>query len=206
MRSAAMLAMVAGTIAAAACRAATSSSISAEPEPELDYTVYSATLDGLFGQPMPSDSGRRARFVVRDSTLAGGLATAGLKTEYIRRQFGNRAKAFEGTTESFLARNQSRVALSATLFTARGSVETASSRELPPPNDPDGYWRAYYERFPRARGLIGLSRPGYDKARRHALVYYSMGCGGLCGEGGYVLLERREGKWLVLKRVVTMMS
>jgi hypothetical protein len=171
-----------------------------------DYTVYSAVLDGAFSDRMSQDSGKSPRFVIRDSTEAKGLVTAGLRTEFMRRQFGLFSSAYESTLDDFLARNQTPARLGAKAFSTRGTVEIATRRDLPSAQDPAKFWRDYYEKFPRARGLIAFSRPGLDADRKYALVYFHATCGTLCGERGYVLLRFIAGRWMVLRRVVTMMS
>ena len=172
-----------------------------------DYEVYSAALDALYGQPQASDSGKRARFVLFDSTAAKGLVTAGLRTEFMRRQFGIFSSMYEGTLDNFHSRNQSTVKLSARGFEAKGTVELVSRNTLPSTaGDPEVYWREFYRRYPRARGLISLSQPGYDKSGKYALIYFRTGCGSLCGEAGYALFRRFNGSWVMLKRVITIMS
>jgi hypothetical protein len=144
--------------------------------------------------------------VIRDSTEAKGLVTAGLRTEFMRRQFGFFSSVFESTLDDFIARNQTSTRLGPKAFTAEGTVEIVMRKDLPSTDDPDKYWKEYYWKYPRARGLIAFSRPGFDKDRRYALVYFHTTCGNLCGERGYVLLRYIAGRWIVVRRVVTMMS
>jgi hypothetical protein len=171
-----------------------------------DYTVYSAALDGAFAERNAQDSGKAPRFVIRDSTEARGLVTAGLRTEFMRRQFGLFSSAYEGTLDDFLAKNQTAVRLGPKSFSARGTVEIATRKDLPSSEDPDKYWQEYYGKYPRAKGLIAFSRPGFDNGHKYALVYFHATCGHLCGERGYALLRHIAGRWIVVRRVVTMMS
>jgi hypothetical protein len=48
----------------------------------------------------------------------------------------------------------------------------------------------------RLGGWSHFSRPGY--AGRHAIVYATYSCGGLCGHGWLVLLEQQQQSWRVL--------
>ena len=171
-----------------------------------DYTVYSAALDGAFSDRMSQDSGKAPRFVIRDSTESKGLVTAGLRTEFMRRQFGLFSSGYESTLDDFLSKNQTSAKLARGAFSSRGTVEIATRKDLPPAEDPEKYWQDYYRKFPRARGLIALSRPGFDSDRKYALVYFHVTCGNLCGERGYVLLRFIAGRWIVVRRIVTMMS
>ncbi len=38
------------------------------------------------------------------------------------------------------------------------------------------------------------------------MLYLSHECGFVCGDGGYLLLARREGAWRVVAYVITVMS
>lgn len=54
---------------------------------------------------------------------------------------------------------------------------------------------------------LSLSRVAYTPDTTHALVYASMWCGGLCGNGSFYLLQRDlAGHWRVIARVVQVIS
>lgn len=171
-----------------------------------DYNVYSSVLDGALGETMSQDGGRSRRFVVRDSTEARGLVTAGLKTEFMRRQFGLFSSAYESTLEDFLARNQTAVKLASKPFESKGRVDVVGRKDLPSTDDPERYWAEFYKKFEGSRGLIAFSRAGFDADRKYALVYFRVSCGSLCGERGYALLRFIGGQWIVVRRVATMVS
>ena len=63
--------------------------------------------------------------------------------------------------------------------------------------EPFDYWRAFRTQFPNTTGIIRLSSVGYSSDGEQALVEVSHGCGSLCGEGSIVLLEKRDGVWMV---------
>lgn len=178
----------------------------ASAQSSTDYTVFSVVLEGAFDEGIGQSADKSSRFVVRDSTEAKGLATAGLRTEFMRRQFGFFSSAYQGTLDDFIARNQSAVKLSAKPFSTKGNVDVVTRKDLPPSSDPEKYWEDFFARFPHARGLIAFSRPGFDAERKYALVYFHVACGSLCGQRGYALLRFIGGRWIVVRRVVTMMS
>jgi pimeloyl-ACP methyl ester carboxylesterase len=68
-------------------------------------------------------------------------------------------------------------------------------------------WDAFYTRFDVA-GWIAVSDILYTVDLRDALFYYRSGCGGLCGEGGYVWAHRDSAtsKWRLARKVITEMS
>jgi hypothetical protein len=62
----------------------------------------------------------------------------------------------------------------------------------------DGYgWRIFYKRFPHSSGFLDFSRVGFNREGDQAFVYASRSCGGLCGEGWYVLLKKGSRGWLI---------
>jgi len=48
-------------------------------------------------------------------------------------------------------------------------------------------------------GLFSLSEIAFDKGHRHAIVSYSFVCGGLCGHGNDLVLEKTGNRWKVKK-------
>ena len=47
-----------------------------------------------------------------------------------------------------------------------------------------------------AHGLLTISEIRFDKTHTHALVSLSFVCGGLCGNGTTMLLEKKDGAWM----------
>ena len=58
-------------------------------------------------------------------------------------------------------------------------------------------WARFFSRYPRAAGIVRLSRAGLCKEDRQAMLYMEHGCGARCGYGRYVLLEHEKGGWKV---------
>jgi len=70
----------------------------------------------------------------------------------------------------------------------------------------NGSWPAYYKRFPGSPGILGFSRVGFSADGTQALFFASGKCGGLCGGGAYVVMERRDGRWVIEKEIETWIS
>lgn len=64
-----------------------------------------------------------------------------------------------------------------------------------------GDWLAFYKRFPGSPGIMTFSRVGFSEDGTQALFYLSNHCGGLCGTGMYVVMEKRNGKWAIEKEI-----
>ena len=67
-------------------------------------------------------------------------------------------------------------------------------------------WKTFYSKYPGSNGYIRLSRVGFNKARDQAIVNTGWMRGPLHGEGSYVLLDKQNGSWKVLKRLTTWVS
>jgi len=70
----------------------------------------------------------------------------------------------------------------------------------------NGSWPAYYKRFPGSLGIVEFSRVGFSADGMQALFYESHSCGGLCGGGNYVVMDRRDGRWVIEKEIEMWMS
>ena len=70
----------------------------------------------------------------------------------------------------------------------------------------NGNWPAYYKRFPGSPGILGFSRVGFNADGTQALFFASVSCGGLCGGGAYVVMERRDGHWVIEKEIEAWIS
>lgn len=57
---------------------------------------------------------------------------------------------------------------------------------------------AFQARFPGASSVMWLSMPGYSRDGLHAVVYLSGGCGGLCGSGFSVTVQKTKGGWTMV--------
>jgi hypothetical protein len=51
-----------------------------------------------------------------------------------------------------------------------------------------------------AAGLLSLSEVVFDKDHQQAVMSFSFVCGGLCGHGGAIVFEKKDGKWKRSKR------
>jgi hypothetical protein len=66
---------------------------------------------------------------------------------------------------------------------------------------PDG-WKAFYDKYPGSVGYVSLSRVGFSMEMNQAVVYVAHWCGGLCGKGKLVLLQKQNGVWKITKEML----
>lgn len=67
-------------------------------------------------------------------------------------------------------------------------------------------WPAFYKQFPGSGGLFTFSRVGFSADGTQALFYLRHTCGLLCGGGAYVVMEKRDGRWVIWKEITMWVS
>ena len=65
----------------------------------------------------------------------------------------------------------------------------------------NGGWPAFYKRYPGSQGILTFSRVGFSADGTQALFYSSNVCGGLCGGGSYVVMQKRNGRWAIGREI-----
>lgn len=71
---------------------------------------------------------------------------------------------------------------------------------------PGDVWGRYYEKYPGSSGLFRLSRVGFNSDGTQAAFYISNHCGGLCGGGHFVIMEKVDASWKVMQEVQVWVS
>jgi hypothetical protein len=67
-------------------------------------------------------------------------------------------------------------------------------------------WGYFYSRYQGSSGIIGLSNIGYNHLMNQAVVSTSKSCGGKCGAENYVVLDKKNGVWIVKAKIMTWVS
>src|SRR5262249_16099086 len=112
------------------------------------------------------------------------------------------------TVKDYNDRNKSQSELHDS-FDVTGKVLLVDKQEIDEifhDQDLGGGWEGFYKRFPDSGGFITLSRVGFNPEQSQALVLVSHYCGGLCASGTYILLQKEDGKWKILKRYTVWIS
>ena len=89
------------------------------------------------------------------------------------------------------------------LFLLKGKYELLSPDSLKSifEHRPSSYetlndnWKHFYKSYPGSGGVITLSVVGFNSDRTVAVVWAGVGCGSLCGEWQWHLLEKKDGTW-----------
>ena len=67
-------------------------------------------------------------------------------------------------------------------------------------------WGRYYKQFPGSQGVLTFARVGFNPEGTQALLYWSNHCGELCGGGGYVVMGKHNGQWLIVAEIQQFVS
>lgn len=70
----------------------------------------------------------------------------------------------------------------------------------------DGWWKDFYKKYPNSQGILSFSRVGFSPDGKQAIFYASNGCGGKCGTGTYVIMEKVDSGWKVAKEILFWIS
>ncbi len=165
--------------------------------PEEDFAVYSAAF--IFEFKVSSLEG----LVVSQPTHTFGGEG---QEEYLSSQFKNLLSP--DLKADFSAQNKAGQPLDA-IFAGHPEITLLGQEELIKIFDPasgrDG-WKEFYARYPKAGGTITVSRIGYDRSHTHALVMVGSQSAPLAGYGEYLLMEKVNGAWRVVKNVMAWIS
>lgn len=157
-----------------------------------EYAVYSALLNEI--TQSPNDGKPVKLLVVNDRTEGPGKMCLPEVVAKWNKEI--QADELKPILSDLLIKNEQRYSLSGQFKLTRHLVlineETIS--EIFKKRGYEG-WSEFYRKYPNSSGYITFSRVGFNKERTKAFIYRETGCGSLCGYGGYILLNKENGKW-----------
>ena len=57
-----------------------------------------------------------------------------------------------------------------------------------------------------AIGIVSFSKVFLDNTKTKGLLYYNFRCGGLCGKGELLVIEKKNNRWTITKTIGTLIS
>lgn len=69
----------------------------------------------------------------------------------------------------------------------------------------ESFKKAFKEKF-STNLQISFSRVGFNQKRNQALLQVGYNCGTTCGEGNYVLLTKKNDRWIIKKKIISWIS
>ncbi len=67
-------------------------------------------------------------------------------------------------------------------------------------SDLDFSWNVFRQNHPKASGIFGFSKVGFNKKGDVAVMYYTFSCGSRCGHGAIIQLNKEASGWKIHKR------
>jgi hypothetical protein len=167
--------------------------------PVAEAEVYRVALAAMHFEPLGSTSKKHALIA---ATFDPGPMWRGLSEDAIKNApyLDPRRRltyAKPETVESFLAAIETQRPLPPAIGRLAAFL-LVDEREARAITARDG-WRAFERRHALAPGIVSVSRIGFDRSGSQALLYVSFVCGLLCGHDDFVLLERGDAAWRVVK-------
>ena len=158
------------------------------------------------------DSLIRAKFTVEgvDTMVVGALTSTdpcdweiARRTEQLQREM---PELGESTLEDFRSKNRIQYLLHPRMFRTRVKIVMLSEEQAEEMFRRRNGWQAFYTRYPGARGILRLSRVGFNRSRSQALVYAAFSEDYLAGRGYYLLLTKTGGTWSVTRGMLAWIS
>jgi len=172
-----------------------------------EYEVLTAWIDATFTGKERVGKGI-AKVVVFDTTESGD--------DHLRGDENGRPLPWEKTTEWLRKKAPALQQSALDAFRKVNAQQAFFRRSLQPSIDCElvtsaqlepifcrhcGSWPAYYKQFPRSQGVLTFSGVGFSADGTQAFFYFSNICERLCGAGDYVIMEKRDGRWVIEKQI-----
>jgi hypothetical protein len=155
----------------------------------LECALQSVAVDEFLGED------GRGVVVLSVSTLAREPSLDEHEGNLVR-WLADRADLAPATWTAFRDRTRTPTLLGCALHPARlrltRQADLNALRAAATTDEVEGFWTAFKRQFPRARGVLRLSKVGLRPDGRQAMFEVSFGCGCLCGHGGYVIVDRDD--------------
>ena len=175
-------------------------SICAEDGPDADeYAVYAA----LFAEKGYDKEG--AQLVLESGTVVNDTFSGHMDQASIEKLF--RMPPMKDAIDDFIKKNRKSSVLT-DQFKLKATIVLITNSDVKRMfhDSIEGGWDLFHTKYPNAISIHTLSRVGFNKDKTAALVYYTYSCGGLCGQGQYVLLGKHDGQWKIEKESMTWIS
>jgi hypothetical protein len=198
MRTAAMLIIIALSLAMGCARPYSGKDLPYEDETEKeDYAVYSQSIEYVYQRNLLSHNKRELKSIVVISQtdeldeywkdkLVSDLENEGIQDEVI---------------EAWMKENESAILLQRK-FDFEYKYYMVTRDELNEYKS-DNFFGEFYKRYPDSNGLISVSRIGYDKTRNTALIHVIHSFGTLGARYYFIMLQKSAEGWDIVRRIST---
>lgn len=165
--------------------------------PREEYCVYRAYIENTFTEET---------VVVLDHTFWGTyMVYAWGLTQFGVSLSEKMPELEEETWDCFEARNEEKYHLS-DFFNLSKHVVFISEEDMVMLFKWHGGWEEFRSLYPSSQGIMNLSRVGFNADKTQALLYAGNQTGWTSGSGWYVLFVKKNGAWVIQKKVMVWVS
>jgi hypothetical protein len=155
-------------------------------DPE-EYVVYAVIIERVFLNEKPM------LFVIADRTLKGSV-TIDDSILHFKAQL---QPLTQDTMEDFDQKNHKSEQIGRQIKTRHKYIVISEKGTREYFGEGRGSWEAFDKKYPHSKGLVALSRVGFNIGKNQALVYVSHSCGRRCGTGKYYVLTKDRRGWRI---------
>ncbi len=169
------------------------------PDVDEDYKVYSAAIVQLNRNAKDKDT-----FVIRQMTKSGkrdDQDKGERRKAFLKKEFGGQLS--DELIENFIEVNLTEQMLQDKFDKNLHVIFISEAEEeaIFRPADGQG-WQRFYSKYPRAIGIIEISRVAFNKEKTKALLYYGNSFDYKGGIGYYILLKKQGNEWVIQNRIM----
>lgn len=182
---------------------------------ELEYAVFSAYITRAFTGAKGEDrTGTQVSNIVLVNMTRSDMDDSHMKDEndkpiswkkvskYLRKQ----APTLQPTTIEKLREVGTQSAAFRPFFHLPVPYQLVDVKEIDAIFENKGWWTDYYKKYPGSQGYLVLSRIGFSADGSQALFYAENFCGGKCATGTYVVMQRSDTGWKLVKEILIWVS
>lgn len=163
-----------------------------------EYEVFSDVLPQLVNL-----TETRNLLVINEETTIRPPGFNKKTASYFEKKSGKTLDKF--LIKQFLARNKKAYKLE-NRFNKSLHVILVSKEEFHEIFKDSNGWDRFYKKYPDSHGSIELSRVAFGKNKNKAFLYFGNQRHWLMGIGYYILLEKENGKWIIIDKVMAWIS
>jgi len=168
-----------------------------------EYKVYSDALPELVQAVAGRDT-----YIIYDKTESLGQGRLGAfeqqTVDYIKEQIG--IELDPAIVAEFRVKNVSPHQLEQKFAKSLNVILMTGEESSAIFSDMDNGWDNFYAKYPGSYGTIEVSRVAFDKKKESALLYFGNQRDWLMGAGYYVLLQKKDGKWVIVNAAMAWIS
>jgi hypothetical protein len=168
-------------------------------EPE-EYKVYKVLLEEEFITPKTKQIVISKFTTIADSDEANTSSFIRRKLSQVKSDTLNDYNSHD--RRSYELNNNFGISLNVSLITEEDLIPIRRKEKA---DLGESYKATFKEKF-STENLISFSRVGFNRKMNQALIQVGYSCGTTCGESNYIILSKKNNRWIIKKKLMTWIS